>query len=97
MDLRAWKETEAKATSLHSNLSPEAENEFSTNSLRTNHQNYQHTDEYENEEGSPSRGFGSGPMPVLEPEDDWVEELPRPIITTLTRTQIQAEEENNDN
>ena len=94
MDLRAWKETEAKATSLHSNLSPE--NEFSTNSLRTNHQNYQHTDEYENEEGSPSRGFGSGPMPILEPEDDWVEELPRPIITTLTRTQIQAEEENND-
>jgi hypothetical protein len=91
MDLRAWKETEAKATSFHSNLSPEGE--FSTNSLKaSNNLVYQHTDDYESEAGSPSKGKGSGSMPLLQPEDDWVEELPRPIPMSLTRTQINAEE-----
>lgn len=94
MDLRAWKETEAKATSFHSNLSPERE--FSSNSLKANNLVYQHTDDYENEAGSPSKGNGSGPMPLLQPEDDWVEELPRPIPMTLTRTHFKAEEGNNE-
>ena len=90
MDLRAWKETEAKATSLHANLTPESK--LSANSVRSN-LIFQHTDEYENEKGSPSKGIGSGPMPVLQPEDDWVEELPRPIAMPIGRPQIQAEED----
>lgn len=87
MDLRAWKETETKATSLHSSLSPE--NEFSTDNLKTTNTNYQHTDEYESEDGSPAKGNGTGPMPLLEPEDDWVEELPRPIPIKASRSNIE--------
>lgn len=87
MDLRAWKETETKATSLHSSLS--SENEFSTDNLKT--ANYQHTDEYESEDGSPAKGNGTGPMPLLEPEDDWVEELPRPIPFKASRPNIEKE------
>ena len=91
LDLRAWKETEAKATSFHSELLPE--NEFHTASIKKSNLNYQHTDEYEAEVGSPSKGSGTGPMPALEPEDDWVEELPRPIPIKASRPNIITEKE----
>lgn len=94
MDLRAWKETEAKATSFHANISPE--NELSVDSIKTSSLTYQHTDEYEAEDGSPSKGNGLGAMPPLHPEDDWVEELPRPIPEALARPQINTDEETND-
>lgn len=94
MDLRAWKETEAKATSFHANVLPE--DEVPANSIKAGSLTYQHTDEYETEDGSPSKGNGSGPMPLLEPEDDWVEELPRPIPEALARSRINMEEEKND-
>lgn len=90
MDLRAWKETETKATSFHSQLL--AEDEFVvTDSLKTSSLNYQHTDEYEAEDGSPPKGSGTGPMPELVPEDDWVEELPRPIPISATRSNVQKD------
>lgn len=90
MDLRAWKETESKATQFNANILSIDESEMPKTSL-----NYQHTDEYEAEDGSPPKGSGTGPMPVLEPEDDWVEELPRPIQLNKARTLIQADEDVN--
>lgn len=89
MDLRAWKETETKATSYYANIVPDGKLNFS--SIKKLH--YQHADEYEAEDGSPSRGAGSGPMPLLEPEDDWVEELPRPIRPIRADLKAELEEE----
>lgn len=69
MDLRAWKETEkVKPTIFFTG----------TETSRSSH-HYQDTSEYEAEEGSPARGGGTV-MPRPEPEDDWVEELPRPMM-----------------
>lgn len=67
MDLRAWKETER--------MKPVT---FHANGPTVSHQ-YQDTEEYESEEGSPARGSGTI-MPQPGPEDDWVEELPRPMM-----------------
>ena len=67
MDLRAWKETER--------FKPVA---FHAGGSNVSHQ-YQDTSEYETEEGSPARGSGLV-MPSPHPEDDWVEELPRPMM-----------------
>ena len=75
MDLRAWKETEVKPSTFHA-ATPE---EFLMGSSPTSNHHYQDTDEYEAEEGSAARGSGS-PMPIPEPEDDWTEELPKPLF-----------------
>lgn len=71
MDLRAWKETErVRPTTFYTG----AQQPVSGSNTY-----FQETDEYESEEGSPPRGSGTV-MPVPEPEDDWVEELPRPML-----------------
>lgn len=70
MDLRAWKETErVKPTAFFTG----------TQTFGSSSHHYQDTSEYEAEEGSPARGGGTV-MPRPEPEDDWVEELPRPMM-----------------
>ena len=75
MDLRAWKETEVKPSNFHAATLEE----FLMGSSPTSNHHYQNTDEYEAQKGSAARGSASS-MPMPEPEDDWVEELPRPLF-----------------
>lgn len=91
MDLRAWKETESKSTSFYAANTLSDGGKLNYSSVKK--LQYLHTDEYEAEDGSPSKGSGMGSMPSPVPEDDWVEELPRPITVNSAPSNFEAEPE----